>query len=100
MDMSAYCHFQNLSVVNVKVQMYKCTNVQMYKYTNVQMYKCTNVQMYKCLKTKLFHHQELDPQGWGHIIYCPGKIKVGLRETFHTQTFFCQYLDFQLAVAF
>ena len=41
----------------------KCTNVQMDKCTNVQMYKCTNVQMYKCLKTKLFHHQDLDPQG-------------------------------------
>ena len=71
-------------------ELYKCTNVQMYKCTNVQMYKCTNAQMYKCLKTKLFHHQDLDPQGWVQIIYCPGKIKVGLRDTFPTQTFFCQ----------
>ena len=93
MYMSSWLHLTN-------VQTYKWINVEIYKCRNVQMYNCTYVQMYKCLKTKLFHHQDLDPQGWVHIIYCPGKIKVGLRDTFPTQTFFCQYLDIQLAVAF
>ena len=40
-------------LLQMLLQMFKCSNVQMFKYSNVQMFKCSNVQMFKCSNVDL-----------------------------------------------